>query len=68
MGVADYFNKIIIEHSLVHNFESIFSCNIHDLLTRGGDFPEVNIVKKSRNLLRELMVMNFSNYDYNFHF
>jgi hypothetical protein len=45
MGDEEYFTNMIIEHLLVHNFENIYSCNLHDLLTRKGDTPEVNSLK-----------------------
>ena len=38
----EFFSKMIYEHHLVHSYEPIYSCNLHDLLLRDGVVTDVS--------------------------
>ena len=42
MDNKDFFSKMIYEHHFVHNFDNIYSCNLHDLLLKDGVFTDVS--------------------------
>jgi hypothetical protein len=44
MGDGDHFTKLVMEQRMIHQFAAIFSCSIHDLISRGGIFPEVSFI------------------------
>lgn len=44
MGDGDHFSKLVLEQRMLHQFAAIYSCSIHELISREGVFPEVLIV------------------------
>ena len=44
MGEGDHFSKLVLEQKMIHQFAAIYSCSIHDLISREGVFPEVSFI------------------------
>ena len=44
MGDGDHFSKLVIEQRMLHQFAAIYSCSIHELISREGVFPEVSFI------------------------
>ena len=44
MGSPTYFSDLVHEQGLVHDYDTIVTCNMKDLLGKNNETPEVEII------------------------